>query len=77
MHNQSELPQDISMQQIMRIAASPAGQQLLSLLQRQGGDDFRAAMDSAAAGNYDQVKRSLSSLLSTPEAQELLKQLGR
>lgn len=66
-----------SMQEAMRLASSPAGQQLIAMLQQQGGDDFKKAMDSAAVGNYDQVKHSLSSLLSTPEAQALLKQLGR
>ncbi len=76
MQNQSGLPQGDSMQQAMRLASSPAGRQLLALLQQQGGENFQKAMAAAAAGNYDQVKSTLSSLLSSPEAQELLRKLG-
>ena len=67
---------DFSMQEAMRLAGSPAGQQLLKLLQQQSSVNLQAAMDSAAAGDYQKAKDSLSSLLSSPEAQAILKQLG-
>ena len=77
MQKNSDTPQNFSMEQAMRMASSPAGQQLLALLQREGGVEFQQAMSKAAAGDYTQAKDALSSLLSSPEAKELLKQLGR
>ena len=67
---------DFSMQDVMRMASSPAGQQLLKLLQQQSSSDLKTAMDSAAAGDYQKAKESLSAMLSSSEAQQLLKQLG-
>lgn len=64
-------------QEALRLANTPAGQQLLALMQQKGGDDLNKAMSSAAAGNYDQAKQALSSLLADPEARKLLEQLGR
>ncbi len=63
------------MSYLMKLARSPAGQQLLALLQQNGGSDLQSAVSQASAGNYDQAKLTLSSLLSTPEAQALLKKL--
>lgn len=60
---------------LLKLARSPAGQQLLSLLQSSGGSELQSAVSQASSGNYDQAKNTLSSLLSTPEAQALLKQL--
>lgn len=61
---------------LMKLARSDAGQQLLALLQRNGGDQLQSAITQASGGNFDQAKQSLSALLSTPEAQTLLKRLG-
>lgn len=63
------------MTELMRLAQSPAGQQLIALLQRSGGTKLQSAVSSASAGNYDAAREALSSLLSTAEAQALLKQL--
>ena len=63
------------MSYLMKLARSPAGQQLLALIQQNGGSDLQSAVSQASAGNYDQAKQTLSSLLSTPEAQALLKKL--
>lgn len=65
-----------SMQEAMRMAESPAGQQLLAILKQSGGADLQKAMSSAASGNFDQAKSALSSLLADPQVAELLKQLG-
>ncbi|MBQ7801563.1 MAG: hypothetical protein IJ375_04495 [Oscillospiraceae bacterium] len=65
------------MQEAMRLAGTPAGQQLLALLQKNGGAELKAAMDQAAAGDYEQAKKALSSLLADPEAKKLLDRLGR
>lgn len=60
---------------LMRLAQTPAGQQLIALLRQQGGDRLSAAITQAAAGNYTQAKTLLSPLLETPEAQALVKSL--
>lgn len=65
-----------SMQEVMRLAQSDTGQQLLALLKRENGAALQQAMDQAAAGDYAQVQKTISSLLTSPEAQALLRQLG-
>ena len=60
---------------LMKLARSPAGQQLLAMLQKSGGSELQTAVTQASAGNYDQAKQMLSTLLSSQEAQNLLKQL--
>ena len=66
----------ISMEQAMAFAASPAGQQLLALLQSKGGADLSKAQAHAASGNMDEAKAELSSLLADPQITQLLKQFG-
>lgn len=63
------------MSYLWKLARSPAGQQLLALLQQNGGSELQSAVSQASAGNYDQARQTLSALLSNPEAQKLLKQL--
>ena len=64
-------------QEALRLASTPAGQQLLALLQKNGGTELQDAMNQAATGNYDQAKKALASLMADPEAKKLLDQLGR
>ncbi len=68
---------DFSMREAMRLANSDAGRQLLALLKSQDSGQLQQAMDQAAAGDYDQVQKTLHDLLSSTQAQELLKRLGR
>ena len=77
MEQNSKLPDQLPMQEILRLAASPAGKQLIALMQQKGGNDLQIAMKQAAAGDYTQAKRTMESVLSDPEAQKLLKELGR
>lgn len=67
---------DFSMQEIMHLAKSPAGQQLLAMLQRTDSDKVQRAADLAAAGQYNQAAQTLQSMLASEEAQSLIKQLG-
>lgn len=67
---------DIPIQEAMKLAQSPAGQQLIKLLQEIGGKDLNTAMEKAAAGDYTQAKQAISALMNNPEAQKLLKQMG-
>lgn len=61
--------------QLLRIAQSPAGQKLLALLQRSGGEALSSAASKASGGDYTAAKALLSSLLASPEAQRLLQEL--
>ena len=65
-----------SMEDARRIAESDVGQQLMSALRRNNGEQLKAAMAQASAGDYEQVQKTLSSALASPEIRELLKQLG-
>ena len=65
-----------SIQQAKELAQSAAGQQLIKLLQRQGGEELRAAMEKAAAGDYSSVQKAISSLMQNPEARKLMEQMG-
>ena len=67
---------DFSMQEAMRLAKSSAGQQLINYLQNADGETMKKAMDEAASGNFGQAKQTMSTLLSSPEVQKLIKQLG-
>ena len=77
MENNPNLPNHLSMQEVLRMAASPAGQQLIAMLRKQSDSDFQAAMSRAASGDYTQAKQAIEKLMADPQAQKLLKQLGR
>lgn len=66
-----------NMKEAMKLANSDAGRQLYELLKRTQGQQLQSAMDQAASGNYEEVKRTLSSLLADPEARKLLNKMGK
>lgn len=68
--------QEFSMDEIMRLAKSPAGQQLIAMLQQEDSTKLQQAVTQAQAGNLSQAGQTLSSILSSPEAQQLIKKLG-
>ena len=68
--------QDFSMEEVMRIAKSPAGQQLMAMLQQQDSAVVAQATAQAKSGNYAQAGQTLRSLLTSPEVQKLMKELG-
>lgn len=65
-----------AIQEAMRMAQSPAGQQLLRLLQQGNSQALQQAMNSAASGDYESAKKALSTVLNDPQAQKLLRQMG-
>ena len=67
--------QNFSMQEAMRLANSEAGQKLLAILKDSDSAMLRQAMDEASAGNFENTQKALSSLLSSPQVQALLKEL--
>lgn len=68
--------QDFSIKEAQRLANSPAGKELAGLLQRSDNNAVQKAMDLAAAGDYAAAGKLLNTLLSSPEAQKLIQQLG-
>lgn len=68
--------QDFSMEEVMRLAKSPAGQQLLAMLKQGDSAKLEQAVTQAKTGDYSQAGQTLSAMLSSPEAQKLLKELG-
>lgn len=62
---------------LLKIAQSPAGQKLIAILQANPSADLNGLAASAASGNLEEARRKLSSLLASPEAQALLKQLEK
>lgn len=69
-------PSDLSMQDAMRFVNSPAGQQLLSLLQNSGNADLQKAMALAAKGELSQAKELLKDISQDPQVQKLLGKMG-
>ena len=76
MEQNPKMPNQPSMQEMLRMAASPAGKQLIALMQQKGGEDLQKAMKLAATGDYTHAKKTMQSVLSDPQAQKLLKELG-
>lgn len=68
---------NFSIQEAMRLAGTPAGQQLIALFRQADNNQLQQAAKLASEGNYVQAQQMLSGLLSDPEVQSLLSQLGR
>ena len=67
---------NFSMQDMMRLAGTPAGQQLLNHLQKKNAKQLQMAIAHAVSGNMEQAKAILSELIGDPESQKLIRQLG-
>ena len=65
-----------SMQELSALAASPAGQQLLTILRQSGGTEVQQAISKAAAGDMAGAKELLSPILADPQIRALLNRLG-
>ena len=68
--------QDFSINEAQRLAKTPEGQKRIAILQLQDPEQLQKAIDRAASGNYKEAGTILQSLLSSPEAQKLMQQLG-
>lgn len=67
--------ENFSMADAKRLAQTEPGQKLLTLLQSQNPQQLQTAMQQASSGDLEQLKKTLSTFMSSPEAQILLKQL--
>ena len=68
--------QDFSIKEAQRLANTSEGQQLMALLQQTGSEQLQKAMVQANAGNFKEAGDLLQSLLASPDAQKLIRQLG-
>ena len=68
--------QDFSIKEAKRLANTPQGQQLMQLLQKSDPARLEKAMVAANTGNYKEAGQILNDLLSSPQAQQLIRQLG-
>lgn len=70
--------QNFSMDEAMQLANSPAGQQLIALLQKTNGAQLQKAMDLASAGDMKNAGQIINAILSSnDQAQGLVDKLGR
>ena len=68
---------DKAIEDAMRFAGTPAGQQLLNMLQQSNNPALQQAMQKAAEGDFQQAKQAMSALLQDPQIKKLLEQMGR
>ena len=68
-------PGNINLSELMKIANSAAGQELLSLVQNKKDEKFDEAMQLAQSGDFSQAQEIISKILSTPEAETLMKKI--
>lgn len=73
MNNQSGSGQDYG--ELLKIANSPDGQKLLSMVQERGGDQYAQAMQQAERGDYSGAKEMISKIMSSPEAMQLIEKI--
>ena len=69
------MQQTPNISELIRMAQTPAGQQLIALLQKQDSAQLQQAITYAVSGDYIRARTALSALLSSPEAQTLLQKL--
>ena len=67
--------EDFSPQEAMRLAKTPAVQQLLAMLQQQNTGQLERIMTMANSGDMAGAGSALQGLLSSPDAQKLIHQL--
>lgn len=67
---------NFNMQDAMRFASTPEGQQLIALLKQSDNGTLQAAMEQAKKGDYSRAKEALTPLLASEEVQRLLRQMG-
>lgn len=68
---------NFSIQEAMKLASSPSGQELIAALRQNDMGQIQKAAELASAGDYSQAQQLLSNLLQDPKIQSLLTKLGR
>lgn len=66
---------NFSMDDMHKLARSPAGRQLMAMLATNHSDAAKAVRSSMASGDTQQAKNALADFLADPKVQALLRQL--
>ena len=66
-----DLPQNFSAQEAMQFIQTPAGQQLLRMLQQSSDQNLRRAKELVAAGDLEGAKKALQPLASSQLIQNI------
>ena len=61
--------------ELLRVANSPAGKELMALIEKNRDSNFDEAMHQAEMGDFSQARTILNQMLSTKEAQQLVEQI--
>lgn len=67
---------DFSMEDAKRLASTPAGQQLIAIMQQQNANLLQEAAQAASQGDYKKLQAALTPMLNSEDVQKLLRQLG-
>lgn len=67
---------NFSMQEALRLANSPAGQQLLALLRQSDPATLQKVLQQASNGDYSQIAQTLAPLMESEEVKKLIQQMG-
>ena len=70
------MEQSFSPEQLRRVLGSAEGRQLMALLASGGGERLRQAADAAKQGDHARAMALLQPILSTEQAQALLRKLN-
>ena len=68
---------NFSMQDAMRLAKSPAGQQLMEMIKKADSAKLQQALNQFRSGDAEGAKIALGDLLNDPKAKQLLEQMGK
>lgn len=68
---------EYSAEQAQKLINSPQAQQLLAILNKDGGKALQMASEAAAKGDYAAVQKLLSPQLQSKEAAKLMNELNR
>ncbi len=72
-----EKSQKALLQEAMRYAQSPAGQQLIAMLRQGDTAVLQRAMESYRSGNAAEAKKLMEQVLATPQGRKAMEQLGK
>ena len=67
----------ISAQQLKDLAASPEGQRLIAMMQKDGGETARRAAEAYQSGDVAAAQALLQSVMQSREADDLRKAFGK
>lgn len=68
---------EYDLQRARELSGSDAARQLMELLRNSDPQQLQKVLSSAAKGDFQQAQQELSPLMKDPQAQKLLKELGR